>query len=458
MNIPQASLSRREMLRTTSVGFGHLALAALASAETAAHHPPSASSANPLAPKFPHFTPRAKRVIFMFMQGGPSHVDLFDHKPRLNADDGRPMNGSKVLGSPWKFARHGQSGHWFSELLPCIASCADDLCVLAGMHTDAQAHSPASLLMHAGHPQQSRPSLGAWTLYGLGTESENLPGFIAMNPMRLTGQFHGSAFLPASYQATMVQPLPPPGEQPLPNLAPGRRLRQQQSQLDLMRRVNASRLAADQVHPELEGLIQSYELAFRMQMAVPGLMDLSTESPATLKAYGVDHPATGDFGRQCLLARRFIEAGVRFVEIGTGGWDHHTDLREKHPVSARAVDRPTAALITDLKERGLLDDTLLIWGGEFGRTPFAQYSNGRDHNNRGFTLLLAGGGVKAGLRHGTTDEFGREAVEGRVHIHDLHATILHLLGLDHEKLTYRYSGRDFRLTDTKGDVVREILA
>jgi hypothetical protein len=444
-------MSRREMLRTAVGGFGSLALTGLL-AEAAA------AQSHPLAPKAPHFKPRAKRVVFMFMQGGPSHVDLFDYKPRLNADDGKAMNGSKILGSPWNFARHGQSGQWFSELLPHIASCADELCVLCGLHTDAQAHSPASLLMHTGHPQQARPSLGAWTLYGLGTESSNLPGFIAMNPMRLTGQFHSAAFLPASYQATMVLAQPPAGEQPIPNLAPGRAPEQQRRQLDLLRRVNARRLEADQVNPELEGVIQSYELAFRMQAAVPSLMDLSGESPATLRRYGVDRKETEDFGRQCLLARRFLEAGVRFVEIGTGGWDHHTDLREKHPESARGVDRPTAALITDLKERGLLEDTLVLWGGEFGRTPFAQYSNGRDHNNRGFTVFLAGGGVKAGLHYGATDEFGREAVEGRVHIHDLHATILHLLGLDHEKLTYRYSGRDFRLTDTKGNVVKEILA
>jgi hypothetical protein len=447
---PQFPLSRRDMLRTTVNGFGYLALAGLA-AEAAA------KQTSPMAPKPAHFPATAKRVIFLFMQGGPSHLDTFDYKPKLQADDGKPFNNSKIFGSPWKFAQHGQCGQWVSELFPCVAQHVDELCMLTGMATEGQAHGPASLFMHTGHTQQVRPSLGSWTLYGLGSESSELPGFIAMNPMKLAGQFHGSAFLPASYQATFIQPLPPKGEQPVPNLAPHLTADQQRVQLELMRRVNAGRLALDEVNSEMEGLIQSYELAFRMQSAVPSLMDLSSESPATLSMYGIDKKETEEFGRQCLLARRFAESGVRFIEIGTGKWDHHVDLQELHPKSAREVDQPIAALLTDLKQRGLLNDTLVVWGGEFGRTPFAQSGNGRDHNNRGFTMWAAGGGMKAGIRHGITDEYGREAVEQRVHVHDLHATILHCLGLDHEKLTYRYSGRDFRLTDVKGNVVKEIL-
>jgi len=443
-------MSRRELLRTTVNGFGCLAFAGLA-AEVAA------KQSNPLSPKPAHFAASAKRVIFLFMQGGPSHLDTFDYKPKLQADDGKAFNNSKIFGSPWKFAQHGQCGQWVSELFPCVARHVDELCMLTGMATEGQAHGPASLFMHTGHTQQVRPSLGSWALYGLGSESAELPGFIAMNPMKLAGQFHGSAFLPASYQATFIQPLPPKGEQPVPNLAPHLTADQQRVQLDLMRRVNAGRLALDEVNSELEGVIQSYELAFRMQSAVPSLMDLSKESQATLSMYGIDQKETEEFGRQCLLARRFAEAGVRFIEIGTSKWDHHTGLTEKHPQTAREVDQPIAALLTDLKQRGLLQDTLVVWGGEFGRTPFAQFGNGRDHNNRGFTMWAAGGGVKAGIRYGVTDEYGREAVEQRVHVHDLHATILHCLGLDHEKLTYRYSGRDFRLTDVHGNVVREIL-
>ena len=454
---PIFPLSRRELLRSTLGGFGYLALAGLA-AEAAA------KEAGPLAPRGPHFAARAKRVIFLFMQGGPSHLDTFDYKPRLNADHGKPLDPgkvAKVLGSPWKFARHGHSGQWVSALFPHLARHADDLCVLCGVHTEAQAHQTAVPMMHTGNALQTRPSLGAWVTYGLGSESADLPGFIAMNPLRnVGGQNHGSAFLPASYQATFVRAGGKGGGgDPVPDLAP-RHLTaaQQRLQLDLLRKVNEQRLARDAVNPELEGVIHAHEMAFRMQAAVPALMDLSREPAATLALYGIGQARTDAFGRQCLLARRFAEAGVRFVEIGVGGWDHHKDLAEGLGESALAVDRPIAGLLTDLKRRGLLEDTLVVWGGEFGRTPFAQFDNGRDHNNRGFTMWLAGGGVKAGCRHGRTDDLGREAVEGRVHVHDLHATILHCLGLDHERLTYRYSGRDFRLTDVKGAVVQEILS
>ena len=383
--------------------------------------------ANPLAPKAAHFTATAKRVIFLFMQGGPSHLDTFDYKPKLQADDGKPFNNSQALrltvevraARPERAVdQRAVSRTWPNTWTICACSPA---CTPTARPT-----ARASLFMHTGHTQQVRPSLGSWTLYGLGSETADLPGFIAMNPAEARG-----AIPRLGVPARLV-----PG-----HLRPARAARRASSrcrtsprtsppissgsQLDLMRRVNAGRLALDEVNSELEGVIESYELAFRMQSAVPSLMDLSSESPATLSMYGIGRKETDDFGRQCLLARRFAEAGVRFIEIGTAKWDHHVDLQAKHAQSAREVDQPIAALLTDLKQRGLLKDTLVVWGGEFGRTPVAQNGNGRDHNNRGFTMWMAGGGVKAGIRHGATDEYGREAVEQRVHIHDLHATILH---------------------------------
>jgi hypothetical protein len=444
---PSRLITRRDMLSRTLAGFGSLALAGL-----------SARAAT----KQPHFAAKAKRVILLYMQGGVSHLDTFDYKPKLNADNGKEFGTGKgkLLGSPWKFQQHGQSGQWMSELLPNLATHADDLCVLTAMQTDAQAHETAVPMFHTGNQLQTRPSIGSWVLYGLGAETEDLPGFIAMNPLRRFGDNnHGSAFLPASYQATFVNAGGRDKGEPVANLATTHLTSDQQRlQLDLLRRMNTRRLQQDGVNSELEAVIGSYEMAFKMQTAVPGLMDLGKESAAALKAYGIGNTRTDDFGRQCLFARKFAEAGVRFIEIGVGGWDHHKDLKDEMERSTASVDQPISALLTDLKTRGLLDDTLVVWAGEFGRTPVAQFGNGRDHNNRAFTIWLAGGGVKAGLRHGQSDEYGREGVEGRVHIHDLHATILHLLGLDHERLTYRYSGRDFRLTDVKGNVVREILA
>jgi hypothetical protein len=315
-------------------------------------------------------------------------------------------------------------------------------------------------MFHTGHQLQARPSLGSWVLYGLGAETNDLPGFIAMNPLRqFGGNNHGSAFLPASYQATFVRAGGKESGEPVPNLTTTHlKPEDQRLQLDLLRRMNARRLAQDQVDGDLEAMIGSYEMAFRMQSAVPELMDLQKESAATLQAYGIGEGVTDSFGRQCLFARKFAEAGVRFIEIGVGGWDHHMDLKDELERSTKAVDQPIAALLEDLKQRGLLEDTLVVWAGEFGRTPYAQFGNGRDHNPRAFTIWMAGGGVKAGLRYGQSDDYGREGVEDRVHIHDLHATMLHLLGLDHEKLTYRYSGRDFRLTDVNGYVVKGILA
>jgi hypothetical protein len=436
------------MLRGTLGGFGLLACSGM-TAQAASRQP--------------HFSPRAKRVILLFMQGGVSHLDTFDYKPQLQENDGQSYaqgKGGKLLASPWKFRQHGDSGQWMSELLPCLAQRSDDLCVLTAMHTDAQAHETGVPMFHTGNSLQARPSMGSWILYGLGAETADLPGFIAMNPLRqFSGNNHGSAFLPASYQATFVRPGGKGEADPVPNLATAHLTPDEQRlQLDLLRRINARRLAEDGVNSDLEALIDSYEMAFRMQTAVPELMDLNQETETTLKAYGIGKAATDNFGRQCLFARKFAEAGVRFIEIGVGGWDHHMDLKTEMVRSTAAVDQPMAALLADLKQRGLLDETLVIWAGEFGRTPFAQFGNGRDHNNRAFTVWMSGGGVKAGFRHGVTDDFGREGVEGQVHIHDLHATILHCLGLDHERLTYRYSGRDFRLTDVKGRVVHEILA
>ncbi len=450
------------MLRTLSSGFGYLAFADLAQRAVA-------RSTGPLAPKAPHFAAKAKRVIFLCMNGAPSHVDLLDPKPALTAADGKPSPRSpggftKLMGSPWKFSKHGQSGSEFSELLPEMAKHADEMCIIRSMQTDLPAHGPASIQMHTGSQQFIRPSLGAWTLYGLGTESENLPGFINLSATSNNGgaQKYGSAFLPAIYQGTPIGALGPfgraVGELKVSNVANTKLNRsQQRAQLDLIQTLNQERLARDVANPQVEGLIESFELGFRMQNEVPSLLDLAGESDATKKLYGIGEAETDYMGRQCLLARRFAEAGVRFIEVNHGDWDDHRDLHTELPKHTSAVDKPVAALLTDLRERGLLKDTLVIWGGEFGRTPHAQGS-GRDHNNKGFSLWMAGGGIRGGQTYGATDELGYEAVENPVHIHDWHATILHLLGLDHEKLTYRHAGRDFRLTDVKGNVVRDLLA
>jgi hypothetical protein len=450
---PPTLRSRRHLLRTAFNGFGYAAFAGLSTAAALAEA------------RKPHFPARAKRVIMIFMQGGVSHVDTFDHKPKLSADTGKSFGSkgrSKLMGSLWKTAQHGQSGHWVSELYPHVAKQADLLCMLHAMHTDQQAHETAVPFFHTGIASQARPSTGAWTVYGLGSETEDSPGYIAMNSLKsFGGNNHGSAFLPASCQATMVSAESSnskAGGLPVPDLVPAHvNADQQRAQLELLRKINRRRLELDEVNPELEGVIASHEMAFRMQAAVPSLLDLGKESAETLKLYGIGQSATDGFGRQCLFARKFAEAGVRYIEIGTTGWDHHYDIKNLLPKNCAATDQPIAGLLTDLRQRGLLDDTLVIFGTEFGRTPFAE-SDGRDHNNRAFTLWMAGGGVKPGHRHGQSDDYGAEGVDGKVHIHDLHATMLHLLGLDHEKLTYRYSGRDFRLTDVKGKVVPEILA
>ncbi len=461
---PNFILSRRSLLKTVSSGFGYVAFAGLSSLASAGDVPRGSS---PLAPKPPHFPARAKRVIFLCMHGAPSHVDTFDFKPRLAADTGKPSTngrllGAKLLGSPWEFKQHGQSGQWVSELFPEVAGHADELCVIRSMHTDLPAHPQAYLMMHTGHSQLLRPSLGAWTLYGLGTENQDLPGFIAIKPVARNGgpQNYGSAFLPAIYQGTRIgNEAAPVSSAELGNIKNARLdIASQRMQLDLMQAMNRELLAREKVQPGVEGVIESFELAFRMQGALPGVMDLANESSATQALYGIDDEDTADFGRQCLLARRFVEAGVRFVELSHGDWDQHRNLKADHGRHARAVDKPIAGLLTDLKNRGLLNDTLVIWGGEFGRTPHAQNGDGRDHNNKGYSLWMAGGGVKGGLSYGRTDDYGYEAVENPVHVHDWHATILSLLGLDHERLTYRYAGRAMRLTDVKGKVLKDVIA
>ncbi|HEV3143570.1 MAG TPA: DUF1501 domain-containing protein [Gemmataceae bacterium] len=461
--------SRRTALKSAAAGFGYLAFASLSTW--------AAEKENPLSPRRSHFPARARRVIFLCMEGAPSHVDTFDYKPRLPELDGKSMPGGrggfggKVLASPWKFKQYGQSGLWISELFPELAKRADDLCLLRGMHTDVPAHAQAFLQMHTGIFQFKRPSLGAWTFYGLGTDNENLPGFVTINPPLQNGgpANYGSAFLPAVYQGTPIslgfggfgggprgQGSAAPRVSNIRN--PNQTSDAQRQQLDFIQRLNASALEREPHNAEIEGAIESFELAFRMQKDLPKVIDIDNESAATKALYGIGEQATEGFGRQCLLARRFVEAGVRFVEITSNGWDHHRDLKNALSNKAASVDKPIAGLLKDLKSRGLLNDTLVLWGGEFGRTPYAQGTDGRDHNARGFTMWLAGGGVKGGLSYGSTDDYGYEAIAGKMHIHDWHATILHLLGLNHEQLTYRYAGRDMRLTDVKGNVVKDVIS
>ena len=448
--------SRRDVLSSVSCGFGYLAFSALAARAAVAND-------KPLSPKQPHFTPRAKRVIFLCMSGGPSHVDTFDYKPRLITDDGKPgpRPGSVWLAPKAEFKQRGKSGLWISDFFPNVAQHADDLALIRSMQTEVPAHPQAFLRMHTGSSQFVRPSLGAWATYGLGTENENLPGFITIAPPNNVGgaQNFGSSFLPAIYQGTRIGSGNRFGQQALvKNLQPPGTPQAQRLELDLIQSLNREAQQRDPQNAALEGVIESYELAFKMQSQMPAVLDIAKESDATKKLYGVGDRDTDDFGRKCLMARRFIEAGVRFVEVGSGNWDHHFNLSTALARNCSSVDKPIAGLLTDLKQRGLLKDTLVIWGGEFGRTPYAQGNDGRDHNNKGFTLWMAGGGTKGGTSYGATDDHGAEAVQDKVSIHDLHATILHLLGLDHEKLTFRYAGRDFRLTDVKGEVVKGVLA
>lgn len=466
------SVTRRDLLKQVSCGFGYLALAGLCADEA------QAAARDPLAVKLPHFAPRAKRVIFIFMQGGPSHVDTYDPKPELDRLDGqeieflvartRLVQKQPVMRSPWKFKQYGECGQPVSELFPHMARHVDDYCVIHSMHTEGVAHGPATLFLHTGATNLIRPSVGSWITYGLGTENHNLPGFVNINPPASKGgpRNYSNAFLPASYQGTAIgRAGVPSSEAKIRHITNDRLgLDEQTRQFQYLQALNRSqfRERGDR-DDELAAVVDSFELAFRMQQHAPGVMDLSKETAATLEQYGIGEQATDDFGRQCLLARRFAEAGVRYIQVNyadntaTPRWDQHSHLME-HEQHALATDKPVAALLADLKARGLLDDTLVWWGGEFGRTPYSQNKDGRDHNPNGFTVWLAGGGVRGGMAYGETDEFGYNAVTDKVHMHDLHATILYLLGLDHERLTYRHAGRNFRLTDLYGNVVQEIMA
>jgi len=469
-SICDSPLSRRDWLARSGCGFGGLALADLLTREALADSP-AARSANPFGVLPGHHPARAKRVIFLYMPGGPSHVDLLDPKPRLAQDNGQPLPFEKpklerqktgnLLASPWKFAKHGAAGIEVSELLPGLASRIDDVCVIRSMVADNINHSGAALQMCTGEQAFSRPSLGSWLTYGLGTENQDLPGFVVVCPAPVFqgAQLWASSFLPSAYQGTLVRDI----KNPIANLTPGGGgLDRQRVKLDALARLNALHRQERPLNSQLDARIATFELAFRMQRQAPEAFDLAGETEATHALYGTHKPETELFGRQCLLARRLVERGVRFVHLfdapANNVWDQHGDLRNALPKRCQAVDQPIAALLTDLKARGLLEDTLVLWGGEFGRTPTAQGDNGREHHPFGFTMWLAGGGIRGGMTWGATDEFGWHAVENKVHVHDLHATLLHLLGLDHERLTYRFGGRDYRLTDVHGRVVHEILA
>lgn len=448
------------MLQTAGAGFGMLGLTGALQSTVVAGVNENITNGE---------APRAKRVIFLFMNGGPSHVDTFDNKPALTKHDGEKPDkthlnrGGNWMGSPFEFARHGDSGMELSELLPNLARCADDLCVLRSMHTDVPNHEPGLLIMHSGHQQPTRPSLGSWVTYGLGTENENLPAFVSICPGRpVVGPYLWSnGFLPGEFQGVQINTQKMEVNQLIRNLNhPTFSRDEQEAQLELLQRFNRKHLEARQRDAQLESQIRAMELAFAMQKEAHEAFDISKETKADREMYG-----DTVFGRSCLLARRLAEHGVRYSQVyyvdgGKQPWDTHSDNNGRHEKLCADSDRASAALITDLKRRGMLDDTLVIWGGEFGRTPYAQKGKkpGRDHHNTGFSMFMAGGGVKGGLTYGATDEFGMHAVENRMHVHDLHATILHLMGVDHTKLTYRYSGRDYRLTDVHGNVVHEIIS
>ncbi len=466
------TMHRREMLRQAGCGFGLLAAAGLLGASR--HVVASDRATNPLAPAALHFAPRARSCIFLYMPGGPSQIDLFDPKPEVTKHHGQPLPIEKpklmhskttdLFGSLWKFDRHGESGIEMSRLLPHIATQADELCVIRSMVADNINHTGAALQMNTGEQAFSRPSVGSWVTYGLGSENDSLPGFVVIAPQP---PFQGaplwsSSFLPAAYQGTWIQDL----NQPIRDLQTQQNdLQWQRQKIDTLNDLNQEHLRRRPFDTELDARIASFELAFRMQMEAPQAFDLSQEPTSSKTLYGLDDPATDVFGRQCLLARRLVERGVRFVQLydtGSGEssntWDHHGGIPTGLPERCRGIDKPIAGLLADLKQRGLLDETLVVWGGEFGRTPTREGIDGRGHHPFGFTMFLAGGGVKGGYVHGATDDFGWWAVKDKVHVHDLHATILYLMGIDHERLTYRFAGRDFRLTDVHGSVVQEILA
>lgn len=466
-------LTRRWFFRQCGVGLGSMALASLLPASGQAAVPGVSAPTNPMAPRQPHFKPRAKRVIFLFMAGAPSHLELFDNKPELAKWSGKlppaeMLKGYRaafispdatLLGPKFQFSRHGQSGVELSELLPHLGSVADDLCVVKSMHTDAFNHAPAQIFMNTGSQQFGRPSLGAWTTYGLGAETSDLPSYVVFStgskgPSGGSSNW-GSGFLPTPHAGTVFRT----GGDPVLFLGnpPGVDPSLQRDSLDVINRLNQARLGTVG-DPEIAARISAFEMAYRMQSSAPELMDLTGESRETLESYGAE-PGKPTFANACLLARRLVERGVRFVQIFHEAWDQHGNLVGDLKKNCADTDRPTAALIRDLKQRGLLEDTLVVWGGEFGRTPMVQGGDdGRDHHPNCFTMVLAGGGVKAGYTHGQSDELGFNATIDRVHVHDLNATILHLLGFDHTRLTHRFQGRDFRLTDVHGEAVEKLLA
>lgn len=463
-----AKSTRRSMLRNSACGFGSLALTGLLAQAGLSVEP---ALDTPLSPKQPHFQPRAKRIIFLFMWGGPSHVDLFDPKPTLNRLNGQPLSGKSVgsdkdqlgnlLGSPFKFSQHGESGVWISELFPHLSAHADKLCVVRSMHTEGSAHGEALLRLHTGQANLVRPSVGAWVSYGLGCESDSLPAYITISPPRGHGgvQNYGSAFLPSIHQGTAIGSAETPIAKARVSHVGNSRFDRgvQRQQLDLIQSLNQDHLRAAGSDQSIEGLIANYELAFRMQSTIPQVMGIDDETQETLDLYGINHETTSNFGRQCLLARKFAESGVRYIQVSTDyTWDHHKGLTSGIVGESAKVDRPIAGLLSDLARRGLLEDTLVVWGAEFGRTPMVENGDGRNHHPKAFTMWLAGGGVRGGLTYGNTDEFGYRPVENAVHMHDLHATLLYALGIDHKRLTYRHAGRDFRLTDVHGNVVTEL--
>ncbi|MES2707626.1 MAG: DUF1501 domain-containing protein [Verrucomicrobiota bacterium] len=456
--MPFNNLSRRSLLRSSSAGFGYLALAGLLGQEKARALTGAAQPApGPLAARDGHFKPRAKRIIFIYMEGAMSGVDTFEYKPELQKNGGKTAPGGGTLtSSKFAFKQYGQTGSWFSELLPNIATHADKFCWLRGLHTDTPAHPQAVVQLHTGSANAAltRPSMGSWMLYGLGTENQDLPGYITINPSPNFGGAvnYGSSFLPAHFQGTRIN-----DQGFLPNLKASSATSLQRKQLDLIQSMNHTLAASPGAPDPVDGIIASYELGFRMQDKVPELLDISKEPEKVREAYGIKDGPGGAFARQCLMARRLSEAGVRFVEICQPGWDHHNNLHKGLIERTGNVDQPTAALLKDLEERGLLDETLVLFGSEFGRLPTSQGQDGRDHNITGYSMFLAGAGVKPGHTHGATDEFGIKAVDGRMHTNDLHATLLAIMGLDHERLTYRYAGRDFRLTDVAGEVASDIL-
>jgi hypothetical protein len=460
--------SRRDLLQRCADGFGAVALSALLSQESTAEGVGNAGA------KGVHFPPKAKNVIFLYMDGGPSQIDTFDPKPRLDRDHGKPFadrieptqfnNIGTTMKSPWKFKQRGKSGLWISDLFPEVAALADELCVIRSMTSNFSEHTNANYFLHTGAGMQGRPSMGAWITYGLGSECRELPGFVVIDggltPVGGKDNF-AAGFLPANHQASIFRPASPP----VANVTSADPPNVQRNKLKFIEALDRHTIVAMRGSDPIEAAVANYETAFRMQTAAPQVADLSKEPASVRKLYGLEEkdPTTRIFAAECLLARRLVERGVRFVELTCpknkhDRWDQHSDLRKGHEDNARAIDRPIAGLLKDLKSRGLLSSTLVVWAGEFGRTPFAQGADGRDHNPFGFSLWMAGGGVRGGTTYGATDEFGYRAIENRCEMHDLHATILHLLGVDHTKQTFRFGGRDMRLTDVHGKVIKGVIA